>query len=30
VILSGTALGEGPPVCLLHGLFGQAANFGTV
>jgi pimeloyl-ACP methyl ester carboxylesterase len=30
VILSGTELGSGQPVCLLHGLFGSAANFGTV
>jgi hypothetical protein len=30
VILAGTELGAGPPVALLHGLFGAAANFGTV
>jgi pimeloyl-ACP methyl ester carboxylesterase len=30
MILEGTELGSGPPVALLHGLFGAAANFGTV
>ncbi len=30
MILSGTELGGGRPVALLHGLFGSAANFGTV
>jgi len=30
VILSGTELGSGQPVALLHGLFGSAANFGSV
>jgi len=30
VILAGTELGSGQPVALLHGLFGAAANFGTV
>jgi pimeloyl-ACP methyl ester carboxylesterase len=30
VILNGTELGGGRPVALLHGLFGAAANFGTV
>ena len=30
MILNGTELGSGPPVALLHGLFGSAANFGTV
>jgi esterase len=30
VILEGTELGSGQPVALLHGLFGAAANFGTV
>jgi esterase len=30
VILNGVELGSGPPVALLHGLFGSAANFGTV
>ena len=30
MILAGTELGSGPPVALLHGLFGSAANFGTV
>jgi pimeloyl-ACP methyl ester carboxylesterase len=30
VILAGSELGGGPPVALLHGLFGAAANFGTV
>jgi pimeloyl-ACP methyl ester carboxylesterase len=30
VILAGVELGAGPPVALLHGLFGAAANFGTV
>jgi pimeloyl-ACP methyl ester carboxylesterase len=30
VILTGTELGGGQPVALLHGLFGAAANFGTV
>jgi esterase len=30
VILEATELGSGQPVALLHGLFGAAANFGTV
>ncbi len=30
MILNGTELGSGPPVALLHGLFGSAANFGTI
>lgn len=30
MILKGTELGSGQPVALLHGLFGAAANFGTV
>lgn len=30
MILEGTELGSGQPVALLHGLFGAAANFGTV
>jgi pimeloyl-ACP methyl ester carboxylesterase len=30
VILHAVEAGAGPPVVLLHGLFGQAANFGTV
>jgi pimeloyl-ACP methyl ester carboxylesterase len=30
VILSGTELGSGQPIALLHGLFGSAANFGTI
>lgn len=30
MILEATELGSGPPVALLHGLFGAAANFGTV
>lgn len=30
MILSGTELGTGQPIALLHGLFGSAANFGTV
>ncbi len=30
MILSGTELGSGQPVALLHGLFGSAANFGSV
>ena len=30
MILAGTELGIGQPVALLHGLFGAAANFGTV
>lgn len=30
MILNGTDLGAGPPVALLHGLFGAAANFGTI
>ncbi|MBO1080318.1 alpha/beta fold hydrolase [Roseomonas haemaphysalidis] len=28
--LNAVELGEGPPLVLLHGLFGQAANFGGV
>jgi len=28
--LAGTTLGEGPPVVLLHGLFGAAANWGAI
>ena len=30
MILHAVARGEGPPVALLHGLYGQAVNFGTV
>ncbi len=30
MILHSVTLGEGPPVALLHGLFGSARNFGTV
>ena len=30
MILDATELGSGQPVALLHGLFGAAANFGTV
>ncbi len=30
MMLHGVALGEGPPVVVLHGLFGQARNFGAV
>jgi pimeloyl-ACP methyl ester carboxylesterase len=30
VILNAVAQGEGPPVALLHGLFGQAGNFGAI
>ena len=30
MILAGQALGDGPPLVLLHGLFGAGANFGTV
>jgi pimeloyl-ACP methyl ester carboxylesterase len=30
VILHAVEAGTGPPVALLHGLFGQAANFGTL
>ena len=30
MILNGSELGSGPPVALLHGLFGSAVNFGTV
>jgi esterase len=30
VILHAVEAGEGPPLALLHGLFGHAANFGTV
>jgi len=30
MILHAVESGAGPPVALLHGLFGQAANFGTV
>lgn len=30
MILNGTEAGAGPPVALLHGLFGSAANLGTV
>jgi esterase len=30
VILAGSELGSGQPVALLHGLFGSAANFGSV
>ena len=28
--LNAVEAGEGPPVALLHGLFGQAGNFGAV
>ncbi len=28
--LSATDTGSGPPVCLLHGLFGRAQNLGTL
>ncbi len=30
VILNLVELGQGPPLCLLHGLFGQSGNFATV
>ncbi len=30
MILHATEMGQGPPLVLLHGLFGQAANFGTI
>ena len=30
MILEGIAMGEGAPVVLLHGLFGQARNFGAI
>ncbi len=30
LILQTTALGQGAPLVLLHGLFGAASNFGTV
>jgi pimeloyl-ACP methyl ester carboxylesterase len=30
MILHAVETGNGPPVALLHGLFGQAGNFGTV
>jgi len=30
VILHGTEAGSGPPVVLLHGLFGASSNFGAV
>jgi pimeloyl-ACP methyl ester carboxylesterase len=30
VILNATQAGDGPPVVLLHGLFGAARNFGAV
>ncbi len=30
MILRAVESGEGPPLVLLHGLFGQAANFGAV
>ena len=30
MILQGVSMGEGPPVVILHGLFGQARNFGAV
>ncbi len=30
MILSGTELGSGHSICFLHGLFGSAANFGSV
>jgi len=30
MILHTTDMGEGPPVVLLHGLFGTATNFGTI
>ncbi len=30
MILHGVTVGEGPPLVLLHGLFGSARNFGAV
>ena len=30
MILNAIQAGEGPPVVLLHGLFGAARNFGAV
>jgi len=30
VILNAVTLGSGPPVAILHGLFGAARNFGTI
>ncbi len=30
MILHATELGQGPPLVLLHGLFGTGSNFGTV
>ena len=30
MILRATETGQGPPVCLLHGLFGRAQNFTTL
>ena len=30
MILNSVEVGEGPPLVLLHGLFGAARNFGTV
>lgn len=30
MILDATVMGEGPPVALLHGLLGQARNFGAI
>ena len=30
MILNATAVGEGPAVALLHGLFGAASNFATI
>ncbi len=30
MILHGAAMGEGPPIVLLHGLFGAASNFGAI
>ena len=30
MILNVQEAGEGPPVALIHGLFGAAQNFGTI